>query len=289
MVVVGAGVIGVEIASVYRRLGSEVVVIEMLERICPAMDKAVSAALQHSLEKQGLVFYLGAKVFGAKANQGGVSLQVQTKEGNEEMKADALLVAIGRRPFTKGLGLEKIGVQTTEKGFVAVDGNFRTSVDNVFAIGDVIEGPMLAHRASEEGVALMELLAGLTPHVNYMAVPNVIYTHPEVASVGLTEEEAADMGLSIFTGMCAFKANARARSAGDTEGFVKVIGEKDSGLLIGLHIIGPNASEMIGEGVIAMEERTTVEKLAASSHAHPTLSEAIKEAALKALGRPIHL
>ena len=289
MLVIGAGVIGVEIASVYNRLGSEVTIVEMLDRVCPAMDFAVSKTLHQSLKKQGLVFHLSSKVASASINQDTVNLKVETPSEKIELQGNVVLVAIGRRPYSQGLGLEEIGVKKSDKGFVLVDGLFRTNIPHIYAIGDVIEGTMLAHRASEEGVAVAELIAGQSPHVNYMAIPNVIYTHPEVAALGLTEEEARAQGMSLLVGMVSFRANPRARCSGDTDGFVKIIGEKNSGRIIGLHIIGPHASELIGEGVVAIESRMTLDQLARACHAHPTLSEWIKETALQALGRPINL
>lgn len=288
MLVVGAGVIGVELASVYQRLGTEVKIIEMLDRITPAMDNAVSKTLMQILKKQGLDFHLSAKVTAAQVTAQGVEMTVEEEGKSTVYTGDVALIAVGRRPYTHGLGLAEFGIKTTLKGFVEVDGNFRTSVSNVYAIGDLVDGPMLAHRASEEGVVVAELLAGLQPHINYLAIPNVIYTHPEVAAVGMTEAEARESGLEIMLGTCYFRANPRARCAGDVEGLVKIIGEVTTGRLVGMHIVGAHASELIGEGVIAITKGSTVEEIANASHAHPTLSEAIKEAALNALGRAIH-
>lgn len=288
LIVIGAGVIGVELASVYCRLGSQVAVIEMLDHICPAMDRAIGRNLQQVLEKQGLEFHLKAQVTEAKKGKQ-VSLKFKTGGEEKSLAADVVLVAVGRRAYTAGLALEKAGIKTDGKGMIPVDSAFRTVTPHIFAIGDVIDGPMLAHKASEEGIAVAEILAGQKPHINYAAVPNVIYTHPEVAAVGLTEEEGKALGLHLILGSYPFRGNPRARCAGDVDGMVKVIGDKNSGRLIGLHIIGPHASEMIGEGVVAIEKGMTVAELAAASHAHPTLSEAIKEAALQALGRAIHL
>lgn len=279
LLVIGAGVIGVELASVYNRLGSQVMIIEMLETICPAMDNAISYALLRILKQQGIVFHLGAQVTEGKVEKNQVNVKVKSKDGSQDFQSDVLLVAVGRRPFTEGLGIQKIGIKTSSKGFVSVDGNFRTSLPHIYAIGDIIEGPMLAHRASDEGIVVAEHLAGLPSQINYAAIPNVIYTHPEAAAVGLTELEAKELGLEMLIGTSYFKANARARCAGDTEGLVKIIGERNTGRLIGLHIIGPNASEMIGEGVVAIEKHATLDEVAHASHAHPTLSEAIKEAA----------
>lgn len=274
LLVIGAGVIGVELASVYARLGAEVIVVEMLEQICPTMDIDISKTLQKSLKKQGITFHLGMKV---------------DEEKVKSFQADIVLVAVGRRPFTKNLGLENVGIQVDKRGFIPVDKAFRTNQPNIYAVGDVIEGAMLAHKASEEGIAAVEIMVGLQPHVNYLAIPNVIYTHPEVASVGLTGKEAEEAGLKVMTGSYMFRGNPRARCTGEEEGLVKIIGDRSTGRLLGMHIIGAAASEMIGEGVVAVEARWSVERLANASHAHPTLTEAIKEAALDCLGRAIHL
>lgn len=277
MLIVGAGVIGVEIASVYQRLGTQVTLIEMLDYICPGLDATIQRALLSSLQKQGITFHLSTKLEHAE----GTIL-------NKTFSADVVLVAVGRRPYTAGLKLQEIGVTTTPKGFVQVDNNFRTSLPHIFAIGDLIEGPQLAHKASAEGVAVAEILAGKRPHLNYLAIPNVVYTHPEAAAVGMTEKEGRDAGLELIMGTSFMRGNPRSRCAGDLEGMVKVIGEKKSGRLIGLHILASHASEMIGEGMIAIEKNATVEDLASAAHAHPTLSEAIKEAAGSAIGHAIH-
>lgn len=279
MVVIGGGVIGVELASVYARLGAQVTVVEMLDRLCPSLDAALSRALLSNLKKQGIEFHLSTKVTGYTQNK------VQIKEG--ELAADAILVAIGRRPATASLKLAKAGVEL-ERGFIAVNRSFQTTNPNVYAIGDVIEGPMLAHRASEEGIAVADLLACRSAHVDYIAIPNVVYTHPEVASVGLTEQQAKDASFIVASGISSFKGNPRARAADEAEGMVKIVGDKGSGKLLGLHIIGPQASELIAEGVIALTKRATLQEIALAPHAHPTLSEAIKEAALAAIGRPLH-
>jgi len=288
MVVIGAGVIGVELASVYQRLGCDVTLVEMLDHICPANDQAISKNFLQILKKQGLKFFLSAKVTGGKVHEKGVVVKFTHDGADMSFDVEVVLVAVGRRPYTQGLALDKAGVKLSPKGLIEVDNSFRTSKKNILAIGDVIDGPMLAHKASEEGIAAVELLAGLESHVNYTAIPNVIYTHPEVASVGLTEKEANELGLTPQIGIVYFRGNPRARCSGDTEGLVKIIGDKTSGRLIGLHIIGPHASELIAEGVMALEKKATLEDIARASHAHPTLSEAIKEAALTALKRPIH-
>ncbi|HRD55756.1 MAG TPA: dihydrolipoyl dehydrogenase [Parachlamydiaceae bacterium] len=290
LLVVGAGVIGVELASVYNRLNTEVIIIEMLDEICYGLDTTISKAFLQILKKQGLQFHLGSKVKSGKVEKEGVSLELILP--NEELlnlEADAVLVSIGRRAFTEGLGLEKIDIALNDKNMIRVNGSFQTNIPHIYAIGDVIDGPMLAHKASEEGIAAAEIIAGLNPKVNYMAIPGVIYTHPEVASVGLTEQEAKALNLELLIGTCSFKANPRARCIGYTEGLVKVIGEKKTGRLLGLHILGLQASEMIGEGVMAIQKKATLEEIASASHAHPTLSEAILEATQNALGKAIHL
>lgn len=280
LLVIGAGVIGVELASVYQRLGSHVTLIEMLDQICPTMDASVSKSLLAILKKQGLTFHLSTQVKSASIKPGNVELTL-SQGGN--ITGDCALVAVGRRPYTQDLGLAEIGIQTDAKGFIPVDGNFRTKHPHIYAIGDVIEGPMLAHKASDEGIVAVDLIAGRKATINYLAIPNVIYTHPEVAALGFTESEAKALNIPIVTGTSYFKASGRARAAGDTDGFVKVIGEKSSGRLIGMHIIGPHASEMIGEGVMAIEKRMTLREIAYAPHAHPTLSETIKEAAQSCL------
>lgn len=287
LLVIGAGVIGLELASVYRRLGSEVSVVEMLDRVAPTMDQTISKTLLKVFTKQGFDFYLNSRVTSGEVHDQGVRVDFQ-HEG-KELKSDVevVLVCVGRRPYSAGLQLDRAGI-STNRGFVTVDRNFRSSQPHIYAIGDLIEGPGLAHRASQEGVAAVEIIAGEHPHVNLMAIPNVIYTHPEAASVGLTETEAKALGLELKIGLFPFRKNPRAQYTTDTDGFVKVIGEEQSGRLIGLHIVGPHASELIGEGVVAIEKRMTLEELASASHAHPTLAEAIKDAVLVALKRPIH-
>jgi len=287
LLIVGAGVIGVEIASIYRRLGSEVVLVEMLDRICPTMDGAISKSLQTILKKQGLEFHLQTKVTAGKEVQNGVVLTVEENQNRFELSGDHVLVAVGRRPYTADLGLKEIGVILDKKGFVQINSQFQTSLPHIYAIGDVIEGPMLAHKASEEGVAAAEIIAGHHPAINYLTIPNVIYTHPEVAAVGMTEGEAREAGLDLLLGTCSLRALGRARCMGETDGLVKIIGEKHSGRLIGMHIIAPHAAELIGEGVLALTNKMTVEDLANAPHAHPALGEGIKEAALNALGRQL--
>jgi dihydrolipoamide dehydrogenase len=287
MVVIGGGVIGVELASVYSRLGSEVTVVEMLSQICPMMDEAVSRSLLQLLKKQGIAFHLSTQVTKGEVVREGVAITIKEQETTSQLKGDLVLVGVGRRPYSTGLGLKEVGIETNPKGFVTVDGQFRTSLPNVYAIGDLIDGAMLAHRASAEGMAVAEIIAGQAPHVNYMAVPNVIYTHPEVAAVGLTEKEAREAGFTLLVGTSYMRGNPRGRCIEEEEGFVKVIGDKVTGRLLGMHIVSAHASEMIGEGMIAMEKQATLQELADAPNAHPTLSEAIKEAC-QTLRRAIH-
>ncbi|MBA3238385.1 MAG: dihydrolipoyl dehydrogenase [Parachlamydiaceae bacterium] len=284
MVVIGAGVIGVELGSVYNRLGTDVTFIEMLDRICVPMDATVSKMLLQILKKQGLKFHLGAKLLNGSAGDTEVTLTADIDGKETILNADVVLVAVGRRPYHLGLGLKEIGIATTSKGFVIVDGNFKTNVPTIFAIGDLIEGPMLAHKASTEGVAVAEIIAGQNPYINYMTIPNVIYTHPEVAAVGLSEEEAIERGLQIKVGTASFRSNPRARCVGYSEGMVKVIAEAQSLRIVGAHIIGPQASELIGEASLAIERHATLGDIASLSHAHPTLSETFHEAVLHAKG-----
>lgn len=288
LLVVGGGVIGVELASVYQRLGSQVTIVEMLDHICPAMDASLSKQLLQSLKKQGMEFLLSSRVVTAVVQPEEVIVTIDQEGTLQNKTAQVVLVAVGRRPHTTGLHLERVGIQTTKQGFIPVDGMFRTMQPHIFAIGDAIEGVMLAHRASAEGIAVVEALKGKTAAVNYLSIPNVIYTYPEVACVGLTEQEALQANLSIQMGMSYFRGNSRARCSGETEGFVKIIGDQTSGRVIGMHIVGPHASELIAEGMLAIQNQATLEDLAHAAQAHPTLSEAIKEAALDALGRPLH-
>jgi dihydrolipoamide dehydrogenase len=291
LIVVGGGYIGLELGSVWLRLGAKVSVVEFLDRIVPGMDGEIAKAFQRVLEKQGMTFHLSSKVAGAKAAKGGVSLTVEPAKGGaaETMKADVVLVAIGRRPYTEGLGLERAGVGLDEAGRIKVDGRFQTNIAGVYAIGDVIAGPMLAHKAEEEGVAVAEILAGQSGHVNYETVPGIVYTWPEVAAVGKTEDELKDSGVDYRTGKFPFTANSRARCTGYTEGFVKILSDAKTDRILGAHIIGPDAGTLIHEIVIAMEFGASAEDLARSFHAHPTLNEAVKEAALAIEGRAIHI
>ncbi|HQT88446.1 MAG TPA: dihydrolipoyl dehydrogenase [Acidiphilium sp.] len=291
LVVIGGGYIGLELGSVWRRLGAQVTVVEYLDRLVPTMDGEIATAFQKILAKLGLKFKLGTKVTGAKKHDNGVSLTLEPAKGGaaETLEADIVLVAIGRRANTDQLGLEKIGVALDERGRVKTDGHFATNVPGIYAIGDVIAGPMLAHKAEEEGVALAEIFAGQAGHVNYGAIPGVVYTWPEVASVGKTEEELKAEGIAYKVGKFPFMANGRARAMGDTDGFVKLLADKTTDRLLGAHIIGPDAGTMIAELVLAIEFGASAEDVARTSHAHPTLNEAIKEAALAVDGRALHI
>lgn len=287
LLIIGAGVIGVELGSVYNRLGTKVQIIEFLDQICAGFDHQLSLELKKDLEKQGIEFHLSSKVIDAKITPNQISLQVEQSQNTQSFSAEKVLVAIGRRPYTQGLDLEKVGVKISPKGFIETDGTFRSNISNIFAIGDVIEGPMLAHKASEEGIAAVEIMAGHKPQLNYMAIPNVVYTHPEMASVGLTEEEAKKYHLDLKIGSFPFKANSRAKCTGETQGFVKIIAEEKSERILGVHIIGVHASELIAEAAFAMQKNSLVKDLT-NTHAHPTLSEAIREAALDVEKRALH-
>ncbi|WP_237214313.1 dihydrolipoyl dehydrogenase [Falsiroseomonas oryziterrae] len=291
LVVIGGGYIGLELGSVWRRLGAEVTVIEFLDRLVPSMDNEVGQAFQRVLGKQGFKFRLKTKVTGAKKGKDGVTLTLEPAEGGkaEELKADVVLLAIGRRAYTEGLGLKEAGVALDERGRVKTDAHYATSVPGIWAIGDAIVGPMLAHKAEEEGVALAELLAGQHGHVNYGAIPGVVYTWPEVASIGETEEQLKARGAAYKVGKFPFMANGRARAMGDTDGFVKILADKATDRVLGAHIIGPDAGTLIAEIAIAMEFGASAEDVARTCHAHPSLNEAVKEAALAVDGRPIHI
>jgi dihydrolipoamide dehydrogenase len=291
MVVIGGGYIGLELGSVWRRLGAQVTVVEFLDRILPTMDGEVAQQFQRILAKQGLTFRLGTRVTGARKGNDGVRLAVEPAKGGaaEEIVADVVLVAIGRRPYTEGLGLAEVGVQLDERGRVKTMGGFATSVPGIWAIGDVIAGPMLAHKAEDEGVALAERLAGQHPHVNYEAIPGVVYTWPEVAAVGATEEELRSRGVAYRAGKFPFSANGRARAMGETDGFVKILADAATDRLLGAHILGPDAGTLIAELALAIEFGASSEDVARTSHAHPSLNEAVKEAALATHGKPLHL
>jgi dihydrolipoamide dehydrogenase len=290
LIVVGAGVIGLELGSVWRRLGSEVVVVEFLDHVLTGMDGEVSRFMQRALEKQGFAFHLGHKLAKVETTGAGVKATIEPAAGGEAktLDADVVLVSVGRRPFTEGLGLEALGVKT-ERGQVVVDAHFATNVPGIYAIGDVIRGPMLAHKAEEEGVAVAELLVGQAGHVNYGAIPSVVYTSPEVASVGKSEEELKAEGVAYAVGRFPFTANGRARAMRHTEGFVKILADAATDRVLGGHIVGFGAGEMIHEIVVLMEFGGSAEDLARTCHAHPTMSEAVKEAAMAVAKRAIHI
>jgi dihydrolipoyl dehydrogenase len=288
LAVIGGGYIGLELGSVWQRLGAKVTVVELLDRIVPNMDQELGTALQRVLTRQGIEFKLGAKIAGMREMADGVTIEIEGAEG-QSLSADAVLVSVGRRPHTRTLGLEAIGVERDAQGRVVVDDGFATNVPGIYAIGDVIRGPMLAHKAMEEGMALAERLAGQKSSVDYDAIPAVVYTWPEVASVGKTEEELKTAGTAYRTGKFPFTANPRARTNGDTEGFVKILADSATDRVLGVHIIGPDAGTLIAEAGLAIEFGASAEDIARTCHAHPTLSEAMKEAALAVEGRAIHI
>jgi dihydrolipoamide dehydrogenase len=291
LIIIGAGYIGVEMGSVWNRLGSDVLLIEFLDRALPNMDKEMAGRLQRELEKQGLKFKFDTAAQSAKVEGGKVKLAWKSKDGNQSgvEECDKVMVAVGRRPVTEGLGLKEAGVNVDAKGFVPVDKNFQTNVPGIYAIGDVIGGLMLAHKAEEEGIAAVEIIAGKPGHVDYRTVPGVVYTHPELASVGYTEEEAIQAGHEIKVGKFPFQANGRAKGMDETVGQVKIIADAKTDRVLGVHIVGAHASDMIAEAVVAMEFKASAEDIARSNHAHPTLPEAIKEAALAVEKRAIHI
>ena len=291
LLVIGAGVIGLELGSVWRRLGSEVVVVEFLDRILPGMDNDVAKSFQRILEKQGFKFRLGTKVTGVAKSGAGLTATLEPAAGGaaETLDADVVLVAIGRTPYTDGLGLAEAGIALDNRKRIVVDGHYQTNVAGVYAIGDVIAGPMLAHKAEDEGMAVAEILAGQSGHVNYDVIPGVIYTAPEVATVGKTEEELKAAGIAYKSGKFPFTANGRAKVNRTTDGFVKVLADAATDRILGVHIIGPNAGELIAEAAVIMEFGGSSEDLARTCHAHPTLAETVKEAALSVSKRAIHM
>jgi dihydrolipoamide dehydrogenase len=291
LVVIGAGVIGLELGSVWRRLGSEVIVVEFLDGALPGMDGEVRRQAQRLLEKQGLTFKLSSKVTAVDASGKRLKVTVEPAKGGsaETIDADVVLVSIGRVPYTEGLGLKEAGVKMDERGRVAVDDHFATNVPGIYAIGDVIRGPMLAHKGEDEGIAVAEILAGQAGHVNYDAIPAVVYTMPEIASVGKTEEELKSAGVAYNAGKFPFTANGRAKANQQTDGFVKILADARTDRVLGVHIIGSDAGNMIAEAVIAMEFGASAEDIARTCHAHPTLPEAVKEAALAVAKRAIHM
>jgi dihydrolipoamide dehydrogenase len=292
LLVVGAGIIGLELGSVWRRLGAEVTVVEFLDRIVPGIDGEVAKQFQRILGKQGIAFKLGHKVTGVATNGKGVTATIEPAQGGgakETVEADVVLVAIGRVPYTEGLGLENVGVKLDNRRRIVVDDHYRSSVEGIYAIGDVIHGPMLAHKAEDEGIAVAEILAGQAGHVNYDVIPNVVYTYPEVAAVGKTEEELKEAGIAYNIGKFPFTANARAKVNRQAEGFVKILADAKTDRVLGVHIIGPDAGTMIAEAAVLMEFGGSAEDLARTCHAHPSLPEAVKEAALAVSKRPIHI
>jgi dihydrolipoamide dehydrogenase len=290
MVVIGAGVIGLEMGSVYARLGAEVTVVEFLDHITPGMDAEVSRSFQKILSKQGLSFILGAAVQGVavKGSKAKVTYKLRKDDSEATLDADTVLVATGRKPYTDGLGLDALGVKTTDRGVIETDAHYATSVAGVYAIGDCISGPMLAHKAEDEGMAVAEILAGQAGHVNYGVIPGVIYTHPEVANVGATEEALKDQGRAYKVGKFSFMGNGRAKANFAADGFVKILADAETDRILGAHVIGPMAGDLIHEVCVAMEFGAAAEDLARTCHAHPTYSEAMREAALACGDGPIH-
>jgi dihydrolipoamide dehydrogenase len=291
LVVIGGGYIGLEMGSVWRRLGSEVTVVEFLDTILPAMDEEVAKQMQRALTKQGFKFRLGTKVLAAKSSDKGVTLRLAPSKGGdgEELSCDVVLVAIGRVPYTHGLGIKAAGVELDDRSRIKTDAHFRTNVPGIYAIGDVIAGPMLAHKAEDEGAVCAEIIAGQSGHVNYDAIPGVVYTHPEAAAVGKTEAELKKAGVEYRAGKFPMSANSRARTNGDTEGFVKILADARTDRVLGVHIVGADAGTLIAELALAMEFGASAEDIARTCHAHPTLNEAVKEAALAVDARPIHI
>jgi dihydrolipoamide dehydrogenase len=290
MVVIGAGVIGLELGSVYARLGSEVTVVEFLDAITPGMDAEVQKTFQRILKKQGMNFVMGAAVQSVDATKtkAKVNYKLRKDDSDHSLDADTVLVATGRKPYTDGLGLEALGVEMSERGQIKTDAHWQTNVKGIYAIGDCIDGPMLAHKAEDEGMAAAEVIAGKAGHVNYGVIPGVIYTHPEVANVGATEQELKEAGRNYKVGKFSFMGNGRAKAVHAGEGFVKILADKDTDRILGCHIIGPAAGDLIHEVCVAMEFGASAEDLALTCHAHPTFSEAVREAALACGDGPIH-
>ncbi len=291
LIVIGGGVIGVELGSVYARLGAKVSVVEFLDNLIPTMDKTMGKELQKVLKKSGFDFYLKHKVTAVEAKGNNVKVTTENSKGESvELNGDYCLVSIGRKPNTEGLGLEHVGLVTNKQGQIEVDDHLKTSADNIYAIGDVVKGAMLAHKAEEEGVFVAETIAGQKPHINYLLIPGVVYTWPEVASVGYTEEQLKENETPYKIGSFPFKASGRARASMDTDGLIKVLAHKETDEILGVHMIGPRAADMIAEAVVAMEYRASAEDIARMSHAHPTFTEAFKEACLDATdNRALHI
>jgi dihydrolipoamide dehydrogenase len=291
MIVIGGGVIGVELGSVYARLGAKVSVVEFLDGLIPTMDKTMGKELQKVLKKNDFDFYLKHKVIAVQAKGANVTVTAENSKGETlELKGDYCLVSIGRKPYTDGLSVEKAGVKVSDRGQVEVDDHLRTNIDNIYAIGDVVKGAMLAHKAEEEGVFVAETIAGQKPHINYLLIPGVVYTWPEVASVGYTEEQLKENGTPYKSGAFPFKASGRARASMDTDGLIKVLAHKETDEILGVHMIGPRAADLIAEAVVAMEFRASAEDISRMSHAHPTFTESFKEACLAATdNRALHI
>jgi len=290
MVIIGGGVIGVEMGSIYARLGTKVTIVEFMDGLIPTMDRELGRALEKSLRHLGMTFHFGTKVTGAKSGKKSVTLTAENKKGEAvDLEADYALVAIGRVPYTQGLGLAEVGVSVDARGRIDIDDHYKTNVAGIYAIGDVVRGAMIAHKASEEGVACVEQIVGQKSHVNYNAIPGVVYTWPEVAAVGKTEEELKSAGIAYKKGSAPFKASGRARAAEESEGFIKVLADQNTDEILGVHMIGPRAADMIAEAVVAIEYRASAEDIGIISHPHPTFTETLKEAALAATGnRAIH-
>ena len=291
MVVIGAGVIGLELGSVWSRLGAEVTVVEFLDRILPGMDNEIAKQAQRVLKKQGLKFKLSTKVTGAKAGKSGATLTTEPVKGGDpsEIEADIVLLSIGRRPYTEGLGLQELGVEIDNRGIIQVDDKYQTNVPGIYAIGDCVPGLMLAHKAEEEGVVAVEMMAGQSGHIDYNLIPGVVYTWPEIAGVGKTEEQLKEEGVEYNIGKFPFTANSRARANADTDGVVKILADRRTDKVLGVHILGPLAGDLLAEAVMAMEFGASAEDIARTCHSHPSMSEAVKEAALAVAGRPIHM
>ena len=291
MIVIGGGVIGLELGQVYRRLGAEVTVVEFMDRIIPTMDSALSKELQKVLKKQGIKFHISTKVKSVERNGDEIIIKADDKKDKEiELKGDYCLVSVGRRPFTDGLNADAAGVELDDKGRVKVNDHLKTNVDNIYAIGDVVRGAMLAHKAEEEGSTVAELIAGQKPHIDYNLIPNVVYTWPEVASVGKTEEQLKEQGVKYKEGKFPMRALGRSRASGDIDGLVKILADEKTDEVLGVHMIGARTADLIAEAVTAMEFRASAEDIARMSHAHPTYAEAVKEAALAATeNRALHI
>jgi dihydrolipoamide dehydrogenase len=295
MAVIGGGVIGLEMGTVWQRLGAKVTVIEFMDRLLPGMDLEISKEMKKILAKQGMEFKLSTKVTGAQVSKGKVTLSLEPtpgeagKNNNEKLEVDTVLLSIGRRAYTAGLGLDKAGVKTDNRGRVEIDDHFQTNIKGIYAIGDVVRGAMLAHKAEDEGVVVAEIIAGQSGHINYDAIPNVVYTFPEVASIGASEEQLKEKGTAYKVGKFPFMANGRARAMAATDGFVKILADAKTDRVLGCHIIGAEAGTLIAEIALAMEFSASAEDIARTCHAHPTLNEAVKEAALAVDGRPIHI